>query len=139
MRNLQSHFVLIMAVSSVTGCASEVRTHPVAGKIEVSGAAVTALAGSHFEIARVGDRNVRASGEIQADGSFQLQTNHAGVILDGAFEGQYQARIILTDESRDARRRAAAAIAPRYLDFATSGLTVQVPGAGAVVLVVAAR
>src|SRR5437660_1735269 len=134
MRNLFNHVVFVIALVPL-GCSSGVPTYPVSGKIELAGGDVKVLAGSHVEIARVDDTKLRASGEIQADGSFKLQTNHAGGILDGVHEGNYQVRIIPSDENKNAR----GVVATRFLQFATSGLTIRVPAGGPVTIALASR
>src|SRR5581483_11179116 len=95
------------------------KTYAVRGKVQLASGEVGQLAGSHVEAALVSDPIVRASGEIQPDGSFTLQTLHAGVILPGAPEGKYQARIILSDEGDSGRRRQRPPVGPRYRQFGT--------------------
>ena len=88
LRNLAAQAVFIITLMSNLGCgAGGPRTYPVQGKVELAGADVKLLAGSHVEFALAADPRVRASGEIQEDGSFKLQSNHAGGILDGTREG----------------------------------------------------
>jgi hypothetical protein len=82
---------------------------------------------------------VRVSGLINQDGRFSLETLQAGSLLQGAQEGRYQARIILSDDDPDLRRRAAKALAPRFLQFQTSGLSFQVPTPEDVTLQLAPR
>lgn len=120
--------ILLLAV---LGCGQYgPKTHAIRGTVELAGAEVKLLAGSHIEAKLTTDPNVRASGEIQEDGSFHLETIHAGTILNGAPEGVYQVRLILGDDDRKARRQAARAVAPRFLAFQTSGLTLEVPTSG---------
>jgi hypothetical protein len=107
--------------------------------VELTAGEVGHLAGSHVEAALDGDPSVRASGVVQPDGRFTLQTLHAGAVLRGAPPGKYRARIILSDEDRASRRRAAQALAPRFLQFQTSGLSFQVPSGGEVTLAVSRR
>jgi hypothetical protein len=71
---------------------------------------------------------------IQPDGSFALETLDAWVILKGAREGHYRARIVLSDDDRASLRRSAQALHPRFLQFKTSGVSYQVPADGAVVV-----
>jgi hypothetical protein len=70
---------------------------------------------------------VRAAGQIQEDGSFELETLQGGAVLKGAVEGTYKARIVLADDDIGQRNLAAKAIPPRYLQFEKSGLSLQVP------------
>lgn len=117
------------------GCGSKgPKTHPVVGKIELETGDVADLAGSNIEAASLADPTIRASAEIQSDGSFKLETLHEGVIKKGAIEGEYRVRIILNDDDPKSRKRAAKAIARRFLEFDTSGLLLAAPSKEAVVL-----
>jgi hypothetical protein len=69
---------------------------------------------------------VRASGEIKPDGNFELESLLDGKIRNGALEGKYLARIVLSDDP-ESRRTAAATINPKFLKFDSSGLTFEVP------------
>jgi hypothetical protein len=123
-----------LLLCGLAGCGSGTpRTYPVTGTVELPGADLNPLSGSHVEAALATDPSVRASGEIQPDGGFMLETLHAGRILKGAPEGTYRVRIVPSDEGRAAGRRRAA-LAPRFLRFETSGLTLQVPPEGTVTL-----
>ena len=114
-------------------------TYPVTGRVLHSSGGEAALAGSYVEAVLQGDPTVRASGVIGPDGSFELATLLGGTILEGAREGTYSVRIIPNDEDAASTRRAAAAVAPRYLSFETSGLTLRVPPEGEVRLSVSAN
>lgn len=63
---------------------------------------------------------VRAIGEIQEDGSFILSTVKDGVSAPGAVEGTHRVRLDLDDS-------ATRFVAPQFLDFQKSGITVKVP------------
>jgi len=134
-RHNTAALLALAGLIGVLGCGrSGPKTYPVNGKVELSGADVSALAGSHVEGALESDMNVRTSGVIQADGSFTLETPHEGRMRKGAREGTYKARIIPTEEDSKSHRRAAQAVARRFLQFETSGLSFQVPTSGDVVL-----
>src|SRR5438094_2780376 len=114
--------VAVMAfvhLAAIGGCGpAGPKTYPVRGKVESTAGGASQLAGNHIEAVLEQDPTVRASGVIQADGSFTLQTLHAGIILKGAREGTYQARILLDDDGdRQARRLRRAAVHPRFLKF----------------------
>jgi hypothetical protein len=98
--------------------------------VELAAGDVAQLAGNQVEAALDGDPTVRASGVIQPDGTFALETLHDGVITKGAREGNYRARIILSDDDRASLRRSAQALHPRFLQFQTSGVSFQVPADG---------
>lgn len=129
----------LAALLGVLGCGSGPKTYTVRGKLELTGGDVQALAGHTLEAMSESDPTVRASGVIQPDGSFTLETLHAGAVYKGAQEGTYQARIILADDDKEAMRRARAALNARFLQFKTSGLTFKVPPEGEVTLKVAGR
>ncbi len=125
--------VLFIALS--LGCApGGPPVHTVRGKVVLPGGDVGLLAGHHVEAALVDDPAVTASGVIGPDGTFTLETLHAGRILRGAREGAYRVRIYPADEDEAGRRRPPPPVAARYLDFESSGLTLAVPPAGEVVL-----
>jgi hypothetical protein len=114
-------------------------TYPVEGKVELAGADVKNLAGSHIEAVLASDSAVRASGQIQDDGRFSLDTLHAGAIFHGAPEGNYRVRIIIADDDPASRRRAALLVSPRFLDDKTSGLSIDVPTSGEVTIAISPR
>jgi len=129
----------IFAVLLAAGCApSGPRTYPVSGRIDLGGD-VAVLAGSHVEAVLATDPYVRASGEIQPDGTFTLQSQHGGTIAGGAIEGGYTIRLLLNDDDKPRYRKAKAAVAGRFLKFESSGLTLRVPADGPVVLKVPGR
>lgn len=130
----------LVAVVALAGCGQRgPTTHAVEGRIELKGEDVAQLTGSTLEVARTSDPTVRGFGEIQPDGSFRLRSLQAGELRTGVVEGQYAARIIPNDEDGESRKRAVRAVAPRFLKFETSGLKVDAPSSGAVVLTVTAR
>lgn len=87
------------------------------------------LTGSHVELQQEADSNIRPSGKISPTASFTVQTLHGGKILAGAPAGKYKVRIILGDESDEGvPKRKGDPINKKYYDFATSGLTMSVPG-----------
>lgn len=135
-----TRFILPALVFALAGCGqSGPKTHPVAGRIELPGGDASALVGSTVEVALASDPTVRGFGEIQPDGTFKLQSLQAGELRPGVLEGKYAARIIPNDEDAATRKKAAKAVAPRFLKFETSGLAVQVPPAGEVALALAAK
>jgi hypothetical protein len=133
--------VAVVVLWAVVGCGPDgPRTYPVRGKVELAGGDARQLAGAMVEAAMDSDPTVRASGVIAEDGSFTLETLHAGVILKGAREGSYKARILPGDEDdREARKRQREALNGKYKQFQTSGLSLQVPTEGEVVLKLAPR
>jgi hypothetical protein len=115
------------------------KTHPVNGRIDVAASDLKALAGHTIELALESNPEVRASGQIQDDGSFAVETLHGGQVLPGAAEGTYKARLVLADDDIAAKKAATKSLHPRYLQFDKSGLVVQVPTAEVVSLKVTRR
>jgi hypothetical protein len=123
----------------LVGCDRGPKLHTVQGKLQLEGAEVADLSGSTIEAVSTNDPNVRASGEIKADGSFTLETLQGGTIRKGALEGEYKVRFILTDDDPATKRKAAKALAKRYLKTETANLTLQVPVKGDAIVAVSAR
>ena len=123
-----------LLLTALPACSNRPKTHAVQGKIELAGGNVEVLQGSHVEGSLVSDDKVRASGVIQKDGTFKLETNHAGATFAGAREGKFEVRLILADDNVATLRKAQQAVAPRFLDFKSSGLTIDVPSKEPVVL-----
>ena len=122
--------IVVAALSVLAGCSGPaVKTHPVAGKVEIKDGDSGLLAGSGVELQHETDEALRPSGNIDATGNFLVKTTYKGEVLEGAPEGKYKARIVLADPKDDGvPKRPANFIHPRYLDFDKSGLTVTVPG-----------
>jgi len=120
---------MALALLVLTGCsAGHIKTYPVKGKVELKDGDVQMLTGSHVEFKHETDPDLRPTGKIASDGTFRVQTLHKGIILPGAPEGKYQARIILADESDEGvPKRKGDPFHRRFLDFQTSGLSVAVP------------
>ncbi|MFO0799453.1 MAG: hypothetical protein U0804_18445 [Gemmataceae bacterium] len=123
---------------ALAGCSSPDGLQPVTGTVTVPGGPAV-LAGSTVEVALESDPTVRASGTIEPDGRFTLDSLKDGSVRRGAPEGTYKARIILGDDDPALQQKAAKAVPARYGRFETSGLTVRVPAAQPVTLAVAAR
>jgi hypothetical protein len=124
----------------LAGCGPDgPKLHPVTLKVVVDGGNVADLAGSTVDAMIENDPATRASGAIEADGTVVLETLHSGKIRKGAQEGKYVVRIVLADDDPETRRKAAKAVAPKFRDFKTSGLSFQVPPPGEVTLTVNPR
>jgi hypothetical protein len=135
--------VVVAAVASwsATGCGPDgPKMHTVRGRVEVAGGDAKHLAGANVEAALDSDPTKRASGVIEPDGTFTLETLHEGKILKGAQAGSYKARIVLSDDGdRESKRQQRTAVHPRFFKFETSGLAFQVPPNGDVVLQVSPK
>ncbi|MBN9522032.1 hypothetical protein J0H58_26535 [bacterium] len=125
----------VLAAVFLAGCSSSEGLRPVTGTVTGPGD-VAVLAGSAVEIALESDPTVRASGTIEPDGRFTLDSLKDGRVRRGAPAGAYKARIVLGDDDPTLQKKAAKAVPAKYLKFETSGLTVRVPADGAVTLAV---
>lgn len=120
--------VALALLFALSGCGGNLpKTYPVSGKVAIAGSDAQKLAGHHVEAMLDSDPAVRASGIIGSDGSFTLETLHAGTILKGAREGTYRVRIIPADEDENGKKLKKPPVAVKHLKFETSGLSVQVP------------
>ncbi len=124
-----------LATVVLVGCSSSDGLRPVTGTVTGPGD-VAVLAGSAVEIALESDPTVRASGTIEPDGRFTLDSLKDGQVRRGAPTGTYKARIILGDDDPALQKKAAKAVPTKFLKFETSGLTVRVPADSAVTLAV---
>jgi hypothetical protein len=140
MRYRTKALLLVAAALALPGCDPDLpKTYPVTGKVALSGGDAAQLAGHCVEVVLQGNPNVRASGVIGPDGTFALDTLHAGHILKGVQEGKYQARILRNEEDDDGKKLKKPPVAPRFLKFDSTPLSIDVPPAGEVTLNVQAR
>lgn len=121
-------------VLAAAGCGGSSGAHPVAGTVNWSGGD---LAGHLVEFAHPTDPNVRGFGTIGPDGRFALERLSDGKTAPGLPAGTYQARVVINDEGDGQTKKPK--VPARYLDFKTSGWSVQVPPPGDVTLTVAAK
>lgn len=122
--------VVVGIVMCLTGCGgSKIKTHPVAGKVAIADGSPEMIAGCIVEFMQVADPLVRSSGRIDASGAFRMETLFQGEILSGVPEGEYKARIIISDEDEDGNpRRGPLSVHKRFQDFESSGWSVVIPG-----------
>ncbi|MFO0806329.1 MAG: hypothetical protein U0791_24765 [Gemmataceae bacterium] len=112
----------------VLGCGdSGPKTYPVNGTITLPSGDSSPLAGHNIEASLDGEPTVRASGVIEPNGRFKLETLQNGKVVTGAREGTYKVRLVLSDDDAASRKLARKAVPPRYFQFDTSGLAFQVP------------
>ncbi|MCP4788130.1 MAG: hypothetical protein GY878_31835 [Fuerstiella sp.] len=116
-------------VLSFMGCSGESRTEPVRGTVMFSDGKPLTEGTVEFEL--IGTQNpVTASGEIQADGSFELGTFAP---QDGAIPGKHHVAVVSDYRIGTEQERPglvpAPLLDPRYREFRTSGLEFEVkPG-----------
>lgn len=137
--NLKLTLLLPFVAFSLAGCSGP-KVHAVRGQVIVENGEIQPLVNGHVELVSEADDEVRASGKIDADGRFRVQSQIDGKLLNGAPPGSYRARVILpqggddTDEPR--AKRSGPRVHARYLNFKTSGFTVDVPAKEDVTLTV---
>jgi hypothetical protein len=121
--------VASLGLVMLLGCAkSGLKTHPVAGKVEVQDGDVAPLVASHVELMQDADPLLRPSGKIDSSGRFTIQTLSQGKLHEGAPEGTYHVRIVLADQSDEGvPKRIGDPVHKRFLDFDKSALTLAVP------------
>lgn len=126
---------------ALTGCggSSGPKTYAVEGRVTLSGGDPAALAGHYIETTKQGSAET-AFAVIEPDGRFKLESLHAGNLAKGATEGDYQVRLVLSDDIINANRKPAKSpVAAKYLQFKSSGLSLHVPPKGDVALMVTAK
>jgi hypothetical protein len=123
-------FLSLSSATLLAGCGSKSaaigkgpQTVSVKGKVVFTrGGTVKALADkqARIELESVDQPGVRAVGEIKEDGSFEVatMTNEGG--STGAVPGKHRVRL-------DLEENAAKLVAPQFLDFAKSGITITLP------------
>jgi len=98
-------------------------TVPVSGKVAFTkGGPVSVLAewSGRVQFDSLDQPGVRAAGAILEDGSFRIGTNTDTGPKPGAVPGKHRVRLVLDDDARGV-------VAPKFLDFAKSGIVVTVP------------
>jgi hypothetical protein len=137
--NRTGPFVPCLLIASLApvitaGCERAIEGHPVSGVVLWSGGG---LAGHHVDVGLSSDETTRAFGTIDSAGRFQLERYVAGKTHSGVPAGNYLARLILNDEGDGQTKKVN--VPARYLDFKTSGWSIQVPVQDDVVLKVSPK
>lgn len=117
---------LLVALILFVGC-GDASHESITGKVVFQGQENFAFAGDVLELRSQSDPNSHAFAELNADGSFEVDSLHDGKITRGAKPGEYDARIVIADDDAEHKQKANKAINKRYLSFETSGLKVIVP------------
>lgn len=107
---------------SLVGCNDAPRTYPTKGKVVLPKGDVRKLAGCLIECKLEGEDQAISFGNIEEDGTFHLKTLHKGQHLEGAPEGDYQARIVSDRDDGQGQL-----LDPRLQAFDSSGLSFRVP------------
>ena len=130
MRSVNAAAVVVSLTIAMTvcGCGKSKTTTgpatlPVRGKVVFTrGGTVKALADkqARIELESVDQPGMRAVGPIQEDGSFEVATITTEGGSTGAVPGKHRVRL-------DLEENAAKLVAPQFLDFAKSGITITLP------------
>jgi hypothetical protein len=118
---------LSFGIAVLAGCGGETDdgppTVPVSGKVVFTkGGKVSYFADSSgaIEFESLDQPGVRAVGAITEDGSFNMGTRTEQGGKPGAIAGKHRVRIILDEDAKGV-------VAPKFLSFSTSGISVTVP------------
>lgn len=124
----------VAALGAMVGCGKSgpamPATVPVQGRLNFTkGGTVKALADREaaIEFQSVEQPDVFAFGSIQEDGTFTVTTVKDGVGVAGAIPGKHRVRLNLDTAAK-------ALVAPQFLSFDQSKLTVTVPSPGEIVV-----
>jgi len=134
----------VLALVMLSGCGDRPpTTHAVRGKVVFTDGDVKKLADAEASVEFVleSDPSIRAYGQIQPDGSFEMQTPYKGKTLSGAAEGTHHVRILLQEmppepeldddgkpyPAKKGKGKVEPPVNLRFLDTKTSKLTCTVP------------
>ncbi len=116
----------IALLQLVAGCGPSNQA-PAGGKIVLPATTAFSLAGDTLELRSQSNPTQLAFGQIQADGSFKVESLVDGKVVSGAPVGKYQARLVISDDDYAHKSQAAKAIPKKFLNFDTSAIVVEVP------------
>ena len=115
--------IVALLVFPLVGCEAPVATHPVSGKVVLPNGSPAAGGIIKFRTTSEEGKTVKAHGQIQNDGSFQLTTFEDG---DGALPGEHEV-ILFSPATGDGGGAATVQNFPkRYRKYETSKLTFNV-------------
>ncbi|EAQ78993.1 hypothetical protein [Blastopirellula marina] len=128
--------LLACGLVTAVGCTSEVKTHPVIGKVLLPSGTPAQRGLVEFRTTTAEGEVVNAHGKIEPDGSFRLSTfaEH-----DGALAGEHQAIVLnpATDDGGPAHR---AVYPERYSAYESSDLKFEIqPGPNEIVVQLKAK
>lgn len=124
-------FLLLVSL----GCgSSELAVYPVSGTLKLAGDQSPAGCIVEFSSQATGTNGANARGDVAADGSFTVKTRINGKELAGAVTGPHKVVVIPPTASSTPGAPKPPEFPTRYMEYAKSGLTVEVkPGEGNVV------
>lgn len=124
-RRLTVRALIATAALFFAGCSSEVPTYQVHGKVVYADDGQPVPGGVTIVFESTEPPHRRASGEIDAQGNFDLSSRRQG---DGAMEGEHRIRFTAhaSHAEPDPNVTVSRVMDPKYCEFATSGLTVDI-------------
>ncbi len=140
-RNLRQQatklLVMLACVIPLVGCEQTTSTHPVKGKVVLANGSPAGGGIIKFRTTSEEGETVKAHGQINSDGTFELSTFQNG---DGALAGEHEA-ILFSPALGDGSNAATAPSFPKkYRNYETSGLKFDVgPGENDFVIRLEAR
>ncbi|MEW4452409.1 hypothetical protein AB1L30_06955 [Bremerella sp. JC817] len=138
MRNPTLFKLLLLSAGILTlGCGSSSEIQPVTGKVLLSDGSPADTGVIKFRTVSDKGEEVKAFGQIQSDGSFQLTTFEEG---DGAILGEHEALLFLPAIGDGQRPMKTKSFPTKYRNYETSGLKFNVgPGENDFVIRLEAR
>ncbi len=118
---------LSFLVALIAGCSNS-NFSEVAGKVLFEGNTQFEFADDVVELRSESNPDFIASGLIQPDGSFKVESLVQGKVVRGVPDGSYRARIVISDDDPKRRDSVLKTLSKKFLSFETSELTVTVPG-----------
>ncbi|PQO28803.1 hypothetical protein [Blastopirellula marina] len=128
--------IVAICLTSLVGCETPVATHPVTGKVVLANGSPAQGGIIKFRTTSEEGEMVKASGQIQPDGTFQLSTFEDG---DGALAGEHEV-ILFSPALGDGGGATAPEFPSKYRKYETSELKFDVkPGKNDFVIQLKAR
>lgn len=129
MRMLSAPLLLLGAL----GCGNDLRVYPVSGRIVLADGDISRIGEAFIILESETEPKFRGDARLQPDGRFEVQMLHHGRVLHGIPAGKYRAKIQFEDTGAS---RAQLPVKRQVTDFATSGLSINVPAENDIVFTV---
>lgn len=120
---------LAFLTALVAGCSSS-NQREVAGQVTIEPPQGLTFADDIVELRSKESPDFIAAGLIQPDGTFRVECLVGGKVLKGVPAGSYQARIVISDDDPERRKKVLGSINKKFLSFDTSELTITAPNTG---------
>ncbi|WP_425614047.1 hypothetical protein NA78x_003900 [Anatilimnocola sp. NA78] len=123
-------FYAFLVVIAIVGCSSREPTYPVTGKVVFKDDGTPAATGVTVVFESTKKPYARSAGVIQPDGTFVLSTDRPD---NGAMAGEHRvsiSRLAADGSGRDLTAQLSRTIDPKYLEFRTSNLVLDIQTRG---------